>query len=377
MPGLIFAVIALVACAGCRQVLGIDEDVRFAGPDPTVALGRKHSCALRDDGMVACWGTNAVAQLGDGTAPMDHPIPTDNGVTAIDVAAGEFHSCALLPGGGVTCWGDNVNGQLGTGDAQPRPLPTEVLSASDIVELVAGNDHTCGRLADGRVMCTGVALAAGGTVDRLGLELVAGIDDAVEIVAGSNYTCARRATDQVACWGVNTFGILGNDGQGSPVPEVIPTIKDAIEIAAGNNHACALHATGAVSCWGRNRDGNLGNGALEDSPLPVPVTGIRGAIEIAAGDFYSCARVGATEIRCWGANTAYQLGSPTAEVPRSLEPVPVVGLPAIAHLWSGGSHSCVRTVAGKLMCWGENSVGQLGDNTTTSRPTPIAVEEYP
>jgi alpha-tubulin suppressor-like RCC1 family protein len=371
-------VLALVACTGCRQLLGIDENVPLSAP-ADVGLGRNHSCALRANGSVACWGANATAQVGDGTAPTNRLLPSDNGVIAIGITSGEFHSCALLAGGTVLCWGDNVHGQLGTDDAGPRPLPTMVLPSSDIVELVAGNEHTCGRLSTGRVMCTGVAYAAGAADDRLSFQLVAGIDDAVQIVAGSAYTCARRATDQVACWGLNGYGVLGSLGPAWAVPQIIPNIDDAEVIAAGNNHACVLRAGGAVSCWGRNRHGNLGNrdATFMDSPVPVNVEGISGAIEIDAADFYSCARVGATDIRCWGGNEGFQLGNPTADPLRSLEPVPVLGLPEIAYFTSGGSHSCARTVAGKLMCWGANTFGQLGDNTTTSRPTPIAVEQYP
>jgi len=365
----------LVASTGCRELLGIDENVKFdAAP---FGLGRFHSCALRANGAVVCWGVNSVSQLGDGTAPTERLLPTENGVAAIAVAAGEFHSCALLDGGAVTCWGDNVHGQLGTGDVMARPLPTMILPSSEIVELAAGNEHTCARLASGRVMCTGFEYAAGATVDRLTFELIGGIDDAVQLAAGSAFTCALRATKQVSCWGANFFGMLGNTGPNSTVPEMIPNLDDVTAVAAGNNHACALHASGHVSCWGRNRDGNLGDNTLVDSPTPVSVLEISGAIEIDAGDFFSCARVGAAEIRCWGTNQAYELGNPSADPTRSLQPVPVLGLPELKSFSTGGSHSCALTVAGKLMCWGANMYGQLGDNTETSRPTPIAVDQYP
>ena len=369
-------VLALVACTGCRQLLGIDEDVVFES-ESRVTLGRNHSCALRANGAVTCWGANVVAQLGNGTAPADGLVPSDNGVTAISLAAGEFHTCALLAGGGVSCWGDNAHGQLGTGDAAPRPLPTEILPSSDIVELVAGNEHTCGRLATGRVMCTGAAFAAGAAADRFAFELVAGIDDAVQLVGGSAFTCARRATDEVACWGLSMFGLLGRFMAPNSAVPVTLTINDAMTIAAGNNHACVLHRTKLVSCWGRNRDGNLGNDTLDDSAMPVGVSGITGAVEIDAGDFYACARVGPADIRCWGNNEAWQLGTITEDPVRSRVPVQVTGLRDIVQFSSGGLHSCAQTDAGKLLCWGGNTYGQLGDNTKTSRPTPTAVEQYP
>jgi alpha-tubulin suppressor-like RCC1 family protein len=72
----------------------------------------------------------------------------------------------------------------------------------------------------------------------------------------------------------------------------------------------------------------------------------------------------------WGFNTSGQLGDNTV-VTRS---TPVTTF-AAGFTWKQVSCGSVHTAAiktdGTLWTWGQNSFGQLGDNTTTSRPTPV------
>ena len=89
-----------------------------------LAIGNGHGCALGRNGQrVACWGKNDHGQLGNGgtsdaaaavTVVDDHGVPL-SGLTA--VAAGAAHSCALRSDHTVFCWGDNSAGQLGRGAA--------------------------------------------------------------------------------------------------------------------------------------------------------------------------------------------------------------------------------------------------------------------
>ena len=103
-----------------------------------VAAGASHTCALRTDGTVWCWGANESGELGDGTTT-DRGSPTEiSGLTGvIAIAAGNLHACALLGAGTVECWGWNVYGQVGDGTTTSRLSPTPVPGLSGVVAISA------------------------------------------------------------------------------------------------------------------------------------------------------------------------------------------------------------------------------------------------
>jgi alpha-tubulin suppressor-like RCC1 family protein len=128
-----------------------DGRVQFA-----IDAGELHTCAVRNDGTMRCWGYNADGQLGDGTQT-DRPTPiTVSGLTtAVTVSAGIFHTCAVLVGGTARCWGDNSSGQLGDNSTTRRRTPVNVASLTNAIAISAGGFHTCALLADGTVRCWG------------------------------------------------------------------------------------------------------------------------------------------------------------------------------------------------------------------------------
>jgi Regulator of chromosome condensation (RCC1) repeat len=93
-----------------------------------IAAGDYYTCALTDAGAVLCWGRNAEGHLGDGTTIQRHtPVPV-SGLTSgiVAIAGGGDHTCALTDDGAVACWGWNVFGQLGDGTTTERHTPTAV-----------------------------------------------------------------------------------------------------------------------------------------------------------------------------------------------------------------------------------------------------------
>jgi alpha-tubulin suppressor-like RCC1 family protein len=130
-----------------------------------VALGAGGDffCALRADATVACWGSNFVGQLGNGTL-MDsmNPVPVSGLSNIAEIACGYTHACARTADGDVWCWGSNDRGQLGNDGASqmtvqtgflgaiPSDLtPEQVAGVSGVIELASTDGTVYARTADG------------------------------------------------------------------------------------------------------------------------------------------------------------------------------------------------------------------------------------
>ncbi len=152
-------------------------------------------------------------------------------------------------------------------------------------------------------------------------------------------------------------------------------------ISARGMHTCLLTAASGVQCWGRGNSGQLGNGSTTDSALPVNVTGLgSGVVAIDMGIVHSCAVTEGGGVKCWGNNSGGQLGGESTETCVELcstTPVDVVGLDSVAAVAAGFRHTCALTTSGNVKCWGINSHGELGDGTTTTSITPVDVLEEP
>lgn len=185
-----------------------------------IATGAYHTCALLSDRTVVCWGRNGRGQLGDGTV-MDSSTPvqvqTGSGPLSdvVAITGGGAHTCALRVDGTVACWGENGNGQLGDGTTLPHSNPTLVNGINGAGAVSAGWQHTCALLADATAACWGAntygQLGNGTTTDALAPVHVRGLSDVRAITAGWwQHSCAITGDGAARCWGLNEWGQLGN-----------------------------------------------------------------------------------------------------------------------------------------------------------------------
>jgi alpha-tubulin suppressor-like RCC1 family protein len=197
----------------------------------------------------------------------------------------------------------------------------------------------------------------------------------VALAAGTDHACALRVAGGVSCWGRNDEGQLG-DGTRTPrsldVP--VPELPPATAIAAGARHTCAVVAAGQVYCWGADEAGQLGDGGGDVPRLgPTAVPGITDAVGVAAGAAFSCALLRDGTARCWGDGTLGQLGDGAPAATRRA-PTQVFALAGLRALSAHGQHACALRDDETLWCWGDNSQGQLGDGTFTSNGRPVRVQ---
>jgi len=326
-------IVLLIALVAGMTMFGRLTQARAAGVEDPLSSGGFFACALTAAGGVDCWGRNASGELGDGTST-DRSVPVDvlgltSGVSA--VSAGGAYACALTDHRAVACWGDNSFGELGDGSMTNSSTPVDVSA-----------------------LTSGVAA----------------------ISSGQYAACALMVSGGVKCWGDNGEGQLGDGSRtatSTPV-DVSGLASGVVAVSAGGSHTCALMVSGGVKCWGDNDQGQVGDGTAASTSTPVDVSGLAsGVVALSAGSSDTCALTTVGAVKCWGYNDDGELGD-GAELLRSSFPVEMTGLAAHAATISAAyGHACVVSVSDGVECWGDNQFGQLGDGTTVSRFTPVAV----
>jgi alpha-tubulin suppressor-like RCC1 family protein len=407
---------------------------RVEGLDQVTAIsaGDTHSLALRADGSVWAWGNNEDGRLGDGTTEMRRtPVPVVGLGNITAISAGLSHNLALRGDGTVWAWGANPVGGLGDGTTISRHIPVQVSGIGDATAIAAGGLYSLARLSDGTLRAWGWnargQLGDGSFVDRYTPVQVMGLTQVTRIAAGG-HVLALRQNGSLWAWGWNIRGQLGTGSTDPFVPTAAPVIGigDATEIAAGLLHSHARRSDGSLWSWGGNDDGVLGDGTEIDRPLPVPAQVIAEleAISTSASHSLAIAREAPEPNRPpvlqVPAQQVAHHGQPLTLTLSAVDPNPgdvlsyrldaaslAKGLSidassgAIRWTPSGaqaGVHLVVATVSddgspmlsdtarfaihvhappGKVVAFGRNDGGALGDGSRVDRALPVAVQDLP
>lgn len=368
----------LVASTNCRWVAG------YAPSQPVVTADSGSNDA---DGPSPHDGFSDVARPdGGGCAPWSSgacPIPQQ-------LALGSSFSCLLVAGGAVYCWGDNagqVYGRDFPDSAWPRPvdgvkLAPAITGASDR-KIAAGAGHVCGIDGTGRLVCWG--FNEDGQVDPsqsavwlapTTRALPAGAR-AKSVALGDSHSCALSEDGSVYCWGTNSLGQLGTPGPSSTMRRVTLSLP-MTTLACGANHCCAADGAGALRCWGAANHSqlNVPPAGMDFSDQPLP-SSLSGSVKRLACGGENCCAVVDTSLLCWGDNSIDQLGLNSQVDHQGATQVP--SLVDLAGVAVGGAHACARKAGGATSCWGYNRYGQagipLGTNSRTPQPISGAFDE--
>jgi alpha-tubulin suppressor-like RCC1 family protein len=334
---------------------------------PVLTGGSYHSVAIKQDGSLWGWGSNAFGQLGDGTTT-DNSVPKSIGSGYTTVAAGDLHTVALQTDGSLWAWGDNTYGQLGLGTTTPSNVPKPV--DSGYMAIAVGQFHTLGIKTDGSLWAWGKndhGQLGDSTVTTQKLPKRVGMGYRA-VAAGSGHTLALTDNGSLFAWGQNTYGQLGDaTTEDSYDPKLIGTNFKAI--SAAGHHSIGLKTDGSLWAWGHNLNHQLGDGTATDRSRPTLIG--TGFSAIAAGFQHNVALKPDGSLWVWGANDAGQLGDGTTTHSPTPKHIDVESV--FSTISAGRGYTVAIKSEGSVWAWGANEFGQLGDGTLARRQTAALV----
>ncbi|MDH5722237.1 MAG: hypothetical protein OEY94_02815 [Alphaproteobacteria bacterium] len=199
-----------------------------------MAGGGYHSCGIKSDDTLWCWGRDFFGQLGDDFTYADKstPVIVADGATWKTVAAGSSHTCGIKSDDTLWCWGRDLFGQLGDGGLALNKLtPSPVTGGATWKAVAAGGEHSCGIKSDDTLWCWGAdsygqlgddaTLAA-----KLAPVIVAGGATWKTVTGGGEHSCGIKSDDTLWCWGSDIYGGLGDS---------IPTVKQPTPVAVAES----------------------------------------------------------------------------------------------------------------------------------------------
>ena len=311
--------------------------------------------------------------------------------SAGSAGAGARGSLAQPSGPTLESWGDNGDGQLDNGQASNTsdvPGMAQLDPGVQLTQVSAGCDHAVALTATGQVLAwgaddqgqLGVPAQSAPITHPVTVPIPAPV---TSVQSGCSFSTALDTSGRVWTWGSNSVGQLGT---GSPAPfnatptmVSLPTGTIVKTISAGEGFGVALNATGKLFAWGIDNRGQLGDGGHRTgSTVPVRVHLPSGttATFVASGSEHSLALTSTGRVLAWGDNDFGQLGDGTT-IERDT-PVRITmpsSVKKVTKLIGGGVFSLALTGAGHLLAWGSNAFGELGDGTFTDhlQPEPVAL----
>ena len=251
-----------------------------------VAAGQLHTVALKFDGSVWSWGYNGGADgiLGAGipdtqrTAPVQVVTASGALTGVVAIAVGQRHTIALKSDGTVWVWGFGYYGALGQGNTSSQNRAIQVPGLTGVTVIAAGGWSSFALQTNGsgagNVWAWGLndsgQLLDGTTTTRYSPVLIT--SQASLVAAGVQHTFIRKPDGTVWGAGLNDFGQLGLGTTQTPqlaLVSALTGVTGASKLAASGAHTLALTAAGEVWATGYNSSARWATARSSTSPPPT------------------------------------------------------------------------------------------------------------
>ncbi len=359
-----------------------------------VACGYYYTAAIKTDGTLWTWGSNSYGLLGnndlyfsqslipispvpdtnwkqiDETDPLEVPLPT--------LACNYYTGIAIKTDGTLWTWGQNNNSQLGDNTTTQRNTPvTTFAGGTDWKQVSSGYRHKAAIKTDGTLWTWGNNYSKLGdntsTSKTTPVTTFAGGTNWKQVACGQNHVAAIKTDGTLWTWGQNINGELGDNTTGNLKYTPVTTFAGGTnwkQVSSGY-HTAAIKTDGTLWTWGSNNNGQLGNNTTTQRNTPVTTfAGGSNWKQVDCGVRHTAAIKTDGTLWTWGWNIFAQLGNNTTTQINT--PITTfVGGANWKQVSCGILHTAAIKTDGTLWTWGSNISGELGDNTTIGRSTPV------
>ena len=334
------------------------------------------------------WGRNGYGQLGDNTViQRNTPVTTLPGGTNWKQISCRFrHTTAIKTDGTLWTWGENYYGQLGTGQGYVpssfRSTPVQTFFATTNWKQVScGQRYTAAIKTDGTLWTWGRnnsgQLGNNTTTSRsTPVTTFVGGNNWKQVSAGYTSPMAIKTDGTLWTWGRNLFAQIGDNTTTNRLTPVTTFAGGTNwkQVSAGYSHMSAIKTDGTLWTWGRNYAGSLGDNTTTQRNTPITTfAGGTNWKQVICGQFQTVAIKTDGTLWTWGYNSSGQLGVNDAGTTfsRTTPVTTFAGGTNWKQVAGGDSYTAAIKTDGTLWTWGINTSGPLGDNTTTTRCTPV------
>ena len=286
---------------------------------------------IRFDGTLWSAGRADNGQLGNNRTSSGFPnfcSPVQivsGGIDWKQVSCGGVTNGAIKTDGTLWLWGANYAGQLGDNTAIDKSSPVQIITGGSWKILSAGTNNCSAIKDDGTLWLWGSAY-----LGQLGDNTDISKSSPVQIITGGRWS----------------------------------------KISSTANSKAAIKTDGTLWLWGSNASGQLGDNTTIDKSSPVQIItgGTWRDVSISSSSAAGIKTDGT--LWTWGFNNSGQLGDNTT-IDKSSPVQTIAGGNVWKQVSSGFRHKAAIKTDGTLWLWGSGGYGQLGDNNTTSRSSPI------